>query len=77
MLEKTLESHLDCKEIQPVHPKGNQSWIFIGMTNAEAEAPNLWALDMKSWLSEKDSDAEKDRKQEKDVTENEMVWWHH
>ena len=77
VLEKTLESHLDCKEIQPVHPKGNQSWIFIGRTNAEAEAPNLWALYMKSLLSGKDSDAEKDRKQEKDVTENEMVWWHH
>ena len=56
LLEKTLESPLDCKEIQPVHPKGNQSWIFIGRTDAEAETPILWPLDVKNWLIGKDSD---------------------
>ena len=60
MLEKTLESPLDCKEIQPVHPKGNQSWIFIGRTDAEAETPLLWPPDMKNWLIWKDRDAGKD-----------------
>jgi len=60
VLEKTLESPLDCKGIQPVHPKGNQSWIFIGRTDAEAEAPILWLLDAKNWLIGKDPDAGKD-----------------
>ena len=60
VLEKTLESPLDCKEIQPVHPKGNQSWIFIGRTEAEAETPILWAPDVKNWLIVKDPDAGKD-----------------
>ena len=60
MLEKTLESPLDCKEIQPVHPKGNQSWVFIGRNDAKAEAPILWLLDVKSRLIGKDSDAGKD-----------------
>ena len=65
VLEKTLESPLDCKEIQPVHPKGNQSWIFIGRTDAEAEAPILWSPDVKNWLIRKDPDAGKDWRQEK------------
>ena len=60
VLEKTLESPLDCKEIEPVNPKGNQSWIFIGKTDIEAETPILWLPDMKSWLIEKDPDAAKD-----------------
>ena len=60
VLEKTFESHLDCKEIQPVHPKGNQSWLFIGRTNAEAETPVLWPPDANNWLSGKDPDAGKD-----------------
>ena len=78
VLEKTLESPLDCKEIQPVHPQGNQSWIFIGRTGAEAEAPVLWPLDLKSWLIGKDPDAGKDlRQEEKETTEDEMVRWHH
>ena len=64
-LEKTLESDLDCKEIQPVHPKGNQSWIFTGRTDAEVEAPILWPPDMKNWLTWKDPDAGKDWRQEK------------
>ena len=64
MLEKTLESPLDCKEIQPVHPKGNQSWIFIGRTDAEAQTPILWPPDAKNWLIGKDSDAGKDLRQE-------------
>ena len=68
VLEKTLESPLDCKEIQPVHPKGNQSWIFIGRTDAEAEAPILWPPDLKSWLIGKDPDAGNDwRQKEKGV----------
>ena len=75
VLEKTLESPLDCKEIQPVNPKGNQSWIFIGRTEAEAEAPILWPPDAKHWSLEK-TDAGKDRKQ-KGMTEDEMVGWHH
>ena len=78
MLEKTLESHLDCKEIQTVHPKGNQSWIFIERTDAEAETPILWPPDVKSLLFGKDPDAGKDWKQEeKGMTEDEMVGWHH
>ena len=78
VLEKTLESPLDCKEIQPVHPKGNQSWIFIRRTDAEAEAPILWPPDVKNWLLRKDPDAGKDwRQEEKGMTENEMVGWHH
>ena len=78
VLEKTLESSLDCKEIQPVHPKGNQSWIFIGRTDAEAEAPILWPPDAKNWLIGKDPDAGKDwRREEKGTTEDEMDGWHH
>ena len=78
VLEKTLESPLDCKEIHPVHSKGNQSWIFIGRTDAEAEAPILWPPDAKSWLTGKDPDAGKDwRQEEKGTTEDEMVGWHH
>ena len=78
VLEKTLESPLDCKEIQPVHPKGNQSWIFIGRTDAEAETPILWPPDLKSWLIWKDPDAGKDwGQEEKGTTEDEMVGWHH
>ena len=73
VLEKTLEGPLDCKEIQPVHPKGNQSWVFIGRTDAEAEAPILWPPDLKNWLIWKDPDAGKDWRQEKGMTENEMV----
>ena len=78
VMEKTLESPLDCKEIQPVHPKGNQSWIFIERTDAEAEAPILWPPDAKNWLIWKDPDAGKDwRQEEKGMTEDEMVGWHH
>ena len=78
VLEKTLESPLDCKEIKPVLPKGNQSWVFFGRTDVEAETPILWLLDDKSWLIRKDPDAGKDRKQEKKGrTEDEMVGWHH
>ena len=78
VLEKTLESPLDCKEIQPVHPKGNQSWIFIGKTDVEAETPILWPPDAKSWLIWEDPDAGKDwRQEEKRMTEDEMVGWHH
>ena len=77
MLEKTLESPLDSKEIQPVHPKGNQSWIFIGRTDAEAETPILWPPDVKNWLTRKDPDDGKDWKlEEKGTTEDEMVGWH-
>ena len=77
VLEKTLESPLDCKEIQPVHPKGNQSWIFIGRTDAEAEILILWPPDGKNWLTGKDPDAGKDwRQEEKGTTEDEMVGWH-
>ena len=77
-LEKTLKSPSDCKEIQPVHPKGNQSWIFIGRTDAEAEAPILWPPDVKNWLTGKDPDAGKDwRREEKGMTEDEMVGWHY
>ena len=78
VLEKTLESPLDCKEIQPVHPKGNQSWIFIGRTDVEAETPILWPPDAKNWLIGKDPDAGKDwRWEEKGTTEDEMAGWHH
>ena len=78
VLEKTLESPLDCKEIQPVHPKGNQFWVFIGRTDAEAETPILWLPDAKSWLIWKDSDAGKDwGQEEKEMTEDEMAGWHH
>ena len=78
MLEKSLESPLDCKEIQPVHPKGDQSWVFIGRTDVEAEAPILWPPDAKSWLIWKDPDAGKDwGQEEKGMTEDEMVGWHH
>ena len=78
VFEKTLESPLDCKEIQPVHPKGNQSWIFIGRTDAEADAPILWPPDAKNWLTGKDPDAGKGWRQEaKGTTEDEMVGWHH
>ena len=76
VLEKTLESPLDCKEIQPVHPKGNQSWVFIGRTNVEAETPILWPHDAKSLLILKDLDAGKDcGQEEKGMTEDEMVGW--
>ena len=75
---KTLESPFDFKEIQPVHPKGYQSWIFIGRTDAEAETPILWPPDVKGWLIWKDPDAGKDwRWEEKGTTEDEMVAWHH
>jgi len=75
VLEKTLESPLDCKEIQPVHPKGDQSWIFIGRTDAEAETPILWPPDAKNWLIRKDPDAGKDwRWEEKGTTEDEMLY---
>ena len=78
VLEKTLESPLDFKEIQAVHPKGNQSWIFIGRTYTEVEAPIVWPPDAKSWLFGKDPDAGKDwRQEEKGMTEDEMVGWHH
>ena len=78
VLEKAVESPLDCKEIQPVDPKGNQSWIFIGRTVDEAEALIFWPLDSKSWLIWKDPDAGKDwRQEEKGTTEDEMVGWHH
>ena len=78
VLQKTIESPLDCKEIQPVHPKENQSWIFIGMIDAEAEAPILWPPDAKNWLIGKDPDAGKDlRQEEKGTTEDEMAGWYH
>ena len=77
VLEKTLESPLDCKEIQPVHPKGDQLWIFIGRIDAVAETPVLWPSDVKSWLIGKDPDAGKDwGQEEKGTTEDEMVGWH-
>ena len=78
VLEKTLESPLKCKEIQPVHPKGDQSWTFIGKTDAKAETAKLWPPDAKSWLIWKDLDAGKDwRQEEKGATEDDMVEWHH
>ena len=76
VLEKTLESPLDCKEIQPVNPKGNQSWIFIGRTDIEIEALILWPPEAKNWLIGKDPDGGKDwRQEEKGMTEDEMVGW--
>ena len=77
VLEKSLESPLDCEQIQPVLPKGNQSWLFIGRTDAEAEAPILWLPDVNNYLIGKDPDAGKDWRQEKGMTEDEMVGWHH
>ena len=78
VLEKTLESPLDCKEIQPVHPKGDQSWVFIGRTDVEAETPILWPPDAKSWLIWEDPDAGRDwGQEEKGTTEDEMAGWHH
>ena len=78
MLEKTLESPLDCKEIQPVHPKGDQLWVFIGRTDTEAKTSILWPPDMKNWLIWKDPDAGKDwRQEDKGITEDEKVGWHH
>ena len=78
VLEKTLESSLNCKEIQPVHPKGDQSWVFTGMTDVETETPILWPPDAKSWLIWKDPDAGKDwGGEENGKTEDEMVEWHH
>ena len=78
VLEKTLESPLDCKEIQPVPPKGNQSWTFIGRTDPKAEVPILWSPDRKNWLNEKYLDAGKDwRPEEKGMTEDEMFGWYH
>ena len=73
VLEKSLESLLEYKEIQPVYPKGSQSWVFIGRTDVEAETPILWPPDVKNWLIRKDPDAGKDRRQEKGTTEDEMV----
>ena len=78
VLEKTLENPLDCKETQTVNPKGDQSWMFIGRTDAEAESPILWPHDVESWLIGKDPDAGKDwGQEEKGMTEDEMVGWHH
>ena len=78
VLEKILQSPLDCKEIQPVHPKGDQSWIFIGRTDAEAETSIHWPLDVKDWLIRKDPDPGKDwRQEEKEMTEDEMIGWYH
>ena len=78
LLKKTLKSPLDWREIQTAHPKGNQFWTFIGKTDAEAEIPILWPLDVKNWLIWKDPDAEKDwGQEEKGMTEDEMVGWHH
>ena len=77
VLKKTFERFLDCKEIQPVHPKGDQSWVFIGRTDVEAETPILWPPDVKNWLTGKDPDAGKDwGQEEKGMTEDEMVGWH-
>ena len=78
VLEETLGSPLDSKEIKPVNPKGNQSWIFIGRTDAEADAPILWPPDMNNWLIRHDPDARKDwRQEEKGTTEGDIVEWHH
>ena len=77
VLEKTLESPLDCKDIQPVHSKGDQPWVFIGRTDAKAETPILWPPYVKSWLIGKDPDVGRDcRQEEKGMTEDEMAWWH-
>ena len=78
LLEKTLESPLDSKEIQPVHPKGNQSWVFIGRSDVEAETPILWTADVRNWFIWKDPDAGKDwRWEEKGITKEEIIGWHH
>ena len=78
VLEKTLESPLDCKEIQPVHPKGDKSWVFFGKNDAKAETPVLWPPHVKSWLIGKDPDAGKDwGQEERGMTEDEMFGWHH
>ena len=77
VLEKTLESPLDCREIQAVRPKENQSWIFIGRTDAEAETPILWPVNANNRLTGKDPDAGKDWRWEKGMTEGELVGWHH
>ena len=78
LLAKTLESPLDSTGIQPVHPKGNQFWVFIGRTDAEGEIPVLWPPDVKNWLIGKDPDSGTDwRREEKGTTEDEMVGWHH
>ena len=78
VLEKILESPLDCKKIQPVHPKGDQSWVFTGRSDAEAETPILWPPDVKSWLTGKDPNAGKNwGQEEKGTTEDEMAGWHH
>ena len=78
MLKKTLESPLDCKEIQPAHSKGDQFWVFIGRTDAEAETPVLWRPLVKSWLIGKDPEAGRDwGQEEKGLTEDEMARWHH
>ena len=77
VLEKTLESPLDCEEIQAVHPKGDESWVFIGRTDAEAETPILWPPDAKGRLIGKDPDAGRDWGEEKGMTEEEMAGWHH
>ena len=78
VLDKTLESPLDCKEIQPVHSKGDQPWVFIGRTDIEAETPILWPPDVKSWLTEKDPDAGRDwGQEEKGTTEDETAGWHY
>ena len=78
VLEKTLEGPLDCKEIQPIHPKGDQSWVFLGRTDAEAETPILWLPHVKSWLIGKDPDAGMDwGQEEKGMTEDEVAGWHH
>ena len=78
VLEKTLEGPLDCKQIQPVHPKGDQSWVFIGRTDAEAETPIFWPLHTKSRLIGKDPDAGRNwGQEEKGMTEDEVAGWHH
>ena len=78
VLEKTLENPVDCKEIQPVHPKGDQSWVIFGRTDAKAETPVLWPSHVKSWLIGKDSDARRDwGQEEKGTTEDELAGWHH
>ena len=77
VLEKTLESPLDCKEIQQFNPKGNQSWVFLGRTDCKAETSILWPPDVKNWLIGKDPDAEKDWRQEKGTTGDKMIGWHH